>query len=34
MTEFDTYQEKFPHAKLTRSPQGVLEVVLHTNVAH
>jgi enoyl-CoA hydratase/carnithine racemase len=31
MAKFDTYQEKFPHAKLTRSAQGVLEVVLHTN---
>lgn len=31
MTNFDTYQHKFPHAKLTRSPEGVLEVVLHTN---
>lgn len=31
MTNFDAYQDKFPHAKLTRSPDGVLEVVLHTN---
>ncbi len=31
MGRFDTYQNAFPHAKLTRSPEGVLEVVLHTN---
>ena len=31
MAEFDTYKDAFPHAKLTRSPEGVLEVVLHTN---
>jgi enoyl-CoA hydratase/carnithine racemase len=31
MANFDTYQNKFPHAKLIRSPEGVLEVVLHTN---
>jgi enoyl-CoA hydratase/carnithine racemase len=31
MTKFDTYKDAFPHAKLTRSPEGVLEVVLHTN---
>jgi enoyl-CoA hydratase/carnithine racemase len=28
---FDTYKDSFPHAKLTRSPNGVLEIVLHTN---
>jgi enoyl-CoA hydratase/carnithine racemase len=31
MGAFDTYQDAFPHAALTRSPEGVLEVVLHTN---
>jgi enoyl-CoA hydratase/carnithine racemase len=31
MTKFDSYKDAFPHAKLTRSPDGVLEVVLHTN---
>ena len=31
MADFDTYKNKFPHAKLTRSPEGVLEVVLHTD---
>lgn len=31
MADFDTYKSSFPHAKLTRSPDGVLEVVLHTN---
>jgi hypothetical protein len=32
MVDFDTYKEAFPHAKLARSPEGVLEVVLlHTN---
>src|SRR3954454_5053470 len=31
MPGFDTYKDAFPHAKLTRSPEGVLEVVLHTN---
>jgi enoyl-CoA hydratase/carnithine racemase len=31
MASFETYQTSFPHAKLTRSPEGVLEVVLHTN---
>ncbi|MGC1863287.1 MAG: enoyl-CoA hydratase/isomerase family protein [Methylocystis sp.] len=31
MAKFDTYRDVFPHAKLTRSPDGVLEVVLHTN---
>jgi enoyl-CoA hydratase/carnithine racemase len=31
MADFGTYKNAFPHAKLTRSPEGVLEVVLHTN---
>ena len=31
MAGFDTYKDAFPHAKLTRSQEGVLEVVLHTN---
>src|SRR5580700_5498966 len=31
MGGFDTYQHAFPHAALTRSPEGVLEVVLHTD---
>jgi enoyl-CoA hydratase/carnithine racemase len=31
MADFDTYKDAFPHAKLNRSPAGVLEVVLHTN---
>src|SRR5262245_29341388 len=31
MAVFDTYKDAFPHAKLTRSPEDVLEAVLHTN---
>ena len=31
MVKFDRYKAGFPHAKLTRSPEGVLEVVLHTD---
>ena len=31
MAHFDAYRNSFPHAKLTRSSTGVLEVVLHTN---
>ena len=31
MAGFDAYKEAFPHARLTRSQWGVLEVVLHTN---
>src|SRR5260370_41796480 len=31
MAKFDTYKDAFPHAKLTRSPDGVLEAVLHTH---
>jgi enoyl-CoA hydratase/carnithine racemase len=30
MAKFDSYKDAFPHAKLTRSPNGVLEVALHT----
>jgi enoyl-CoA hydratase/carnithine racemase len=30
MSRFDTYSERFPNARLTRSRSGVLEVVLHT----
>ena len=33
MAAFDTYKDLFPHARLTRSEDGVLEVVLHTNGA-
>jgi enoyl-CoA hydratase/carnithine racemase len=31
MAKFDIYSDAFPHARLTRSPDGVLEVVLHTD---
>jgi enoyl-CoA hydratase/carnithine racemase len=31
MADLDAYKDAFAHAKLTRSPEGVLEVVLHTN---
>src|SRR5437899_607849 len=31
MADFETHKGVFPYAKLTRSPEGVLEVVLHTN---
>jgi enoyl-CoA hydratase/carnithine racemase len=31
MADFDKYGNTFPHAKLNRSPNGILEVVLHTN---
>jgi enoyl-CoA hydratase/carnithine racemase len=31
MAKLGTYESAFPHAKLTRSPDGVLEVVLHTD---
>src|SRR6202030_1099956 len=31
MSHFETYREKFPNARLTRSKTGVLEVALHTN---
>jgi enoyl-CoA hydratase/carnithine racemase len=30
VTAFAGYKSDFPHAKLSRSPEGVLEVVLHT----
>src|SRR6267154_757963 len=33
MAGFDTYKDLFPHARLTRSQDGVLEVVLHTDGA-
>jgi len=33
MAGFDTYKDLFPHARLTRSQNGVLEVVLHTDGA-
>jgi len=33
MAAFDAYKDLFPHARLTRSEDGVLEVVLHTNGA-
>src|SRR5882762_8082938 len=31
MAGFDRYKDAFPHARLTRSQDGVLEVVLHTD---
>jgi enoyl-CoA hydratase/carnithine racemase len=31
MTEFATYRDSFPNARLTRSPTGVLEVALHSD---
>jgi enoyl-CoA hydratase/carnithine racemase len=31
MTEFANYRDSFPNARLTRSPSGVLEVVLHSD---
>jgi hypothetical protein len=31
MTKLDSYKHVFPHAKLTRSAEGILEVVLHTD---
>ncbi len=31
MAEFDRYRNAFPHAKLDRSADGILEVVLHTD---
>ncbi len=30
MARFDSYRDAFPNARLTRKPNGVLEVVLHT----
>jgi enoyl-CoA hydratase/carnithine racemase len=32
MVKFDTYREAFPNARLSRKPNGVLEVALHTDV--
>lgn len=31
MAHFDTYRDAFPNARLTRKPNGVLEVALHTD---
>ena len=31
MAQFETYQNKFPNARLTRAANGVLEVALHTD---
>ena len=31
MTCFDTYRDRFPNARLSRSPTGVLEMALHTD---
>jgi enoyl-CoA hydratase/carnithine racemase len=31
MSTFDRYKESFPHAKLSRSENGVLEIALHTS---
>ena len=31
MAKFDTYRETFPNARLSRKPNGVLEVALHTD---
>src|SRR3989441_1855648 len=31
MPTFDTYREAFPNARLSRKPNGVLEVALHTD---
>jgi hypothetical protein len=31
MADFNAYKDAFPHPKLSRSPAGVLDVVLHTN---
>jgi Enoyl-CoA hydratase/isomerase len=31
MARFESDKDAFPHARLTRSPKGVLEVVLHTD---
>ncbi len=30
MSRFDTYKNSFPHARLTRSASGVLEIALHS----
>ncbi|HKD41979.1 MAG TPA: hypothetical protein VKB87_16965 [Myxococcaceae bacterium] len=31
MGSLEIYKDAFPRAKLTRSQEGVLEVILHTN---
>jgi hypothetical protein len=31
MADLATYQHSFAHAKLPRSPEGAIEVVLHTS---
>jgi enoyl-CoA hydratase/carnithine racemase len=31
MTQFATYKDRFPNARLSRSPSGVLEIALHTD---
>ncbi|NII10813.1 enoyl-CoA hydratase/isomerase family protein [Oleiagrimonas sp. C23AA] len=31
MSRFDTYRDQYPNARLTRSPEGVLEIALHTD---
>src|SRR5438552_16913930 len=31
MAKFDTYRDAFPNARLSRKPNGVLEVALHTD---
>jgi enoyl-CoA hydratase/carnithine racemase len=31
LSKFDTYRGSYPHAALSRSPEGVLEVVLHSD---
>jgi enoyl-CoA hydratase/carnithine racemase len=31
MAHFDDYARQFPHARLNRSPSGILEVTLHSN---
>src|SRR5258708_40027629 len=31
MARFETYRNAFPNARLTRKPNGVLEVALHTD---
>ena len=31
MSRFNTYRDIYPNARLTRSPEGVLEVALHTD---
>jgi hypothetical protein len=31
VTYFNTYKQSFPHANLTRSPEGMAGVVIHTD---